>query len=141
MPNLILYDNQDRISHFVKNCRKIAKRSYVGDNCKIKVSCKLHEKWISGEPTPIYKDEYILGYKEKASDFIEVDKFMGEVVSSETDVDSIINDNIRYMYTEEEELKLHRLKLAGQIDDAVWDKYMNDIYTIVNKGKQFKESM
>lgn len=142
MADLILLDRDGNIIHFIKNCKKTSPQTYIGDGVKLKTGRKLREFWVEGaEPTPITNDEGdVIKYKESAYRFRQnkIELYDGKLAETENEVDKITIDKIRQNYSLEEELKLHRLKLSGELTTKEWNNYVNKVKSIVDEGNQYK---
>lgn len=132
--NLILSKN-NKIIYFIKNLQKVGS-SIKGDNIKLDgLKLNLFDfKYTLDEPTPIVKDEVIIGYKESTSDISDAPVFLeSHIVDSPESVDKAIKFEIAKKYSIEDELKLVRRQ------DAEFEEYNKFVENLVKKGKTFKK--
>lgn len=142
MANLALCRPDGTIIRFIKDCVKVSNSVYVGSNCKIKGCKNAIEKWTLDEAFPLYNIKgHVIGWDRNAEDLSEMEKFEGEVAENSIDVNKIIRNKIAEKYSIEDELKLHRMKLEGTIDDKVWNEYVSYVNDLITKGEDAKTSL
>jgi len=133
--NLIIHrKNNETIFYFIKNCVQKG-NSYIGSNSKLDgMNPNIWKfKWTLDTPTPIYKENTVVGYEESVSDIQEAPKFKDTYVGNKEDVDKVIKKEIHKKYTLEDEIKLLRRR------DKEFDEYNSFVETLVSQGKAFKE--
>lgn len=137
MANCALFERgSDTITYFVRDCVKIG-RTYQGSNCAIHgVKETLYcEKWT--EDGALQREDG--SWDRQVSDLAEARRFEGQVVSNKQDVNKVIQDKIREVYSAADEIQLLRLKLADPVKSSPeFDRYHAFVEGILSKARTFK---
>lgn len=131
MANLVIHID-GKIQNILYDCKIVNGNVYKGTNGSIKgVGRRMSLLWTRDAPEE----------GQTAYELTPVEKFYDKVVDTNEDVDNVINNKIKERYPVEEELKLHRLKLSNNLDEAIWNDYVDYVTTLVNEGKTFKATL
>ncbi len=142
MAHCAIYEKgSDKITYFIRDCVQTG-RDFRGSNGSV-TGAKAHlfaEKWTEDVAEPVLdKDGRQTGWDRKVSDLSEALRYQGRVVSTQADVNAVTRALIAEKYSASDEIKILRLKLAG--DDTGWKDYQAYVDSLVKQGRAFKEGM
>ena len=137
MVNCAIYEkNADNISFFILDCVQYS-RDFKGSNTTVTgVKESIFDtKWTIDIANPIYdEDKHLIGYDKKVSELSEALRYMGVVVSSRADVDTVTKSLIREKYDIDREFQINREK-----KEPYWQEYNDYVSGLVLNGRLFKE--
>lgn len=130
MANLIIYRiGQDTIVDYIENCKRIGS-SFFGTNKKI-IQLNLEKfgiKWtysiVNDLSTPV-------------SEVKEAESFGGEFVGTKEEVKAAKEAELRKVYSVQDEIKILRDKISGDLSVTDWNNYINFVRELDSQASAF----